>query len=94
MDPWNASIGSEVANPVVKCTTAGAESVPPAPWVKINAGREDGVECRGGSWRRGRSWRRSGGRERRQGIGVVGLVLSEEGLLGIVNEEFWWDGEG
>jgi hypothetical protein len=35
MEPWNARTGSVVEKPVQKFTTAGAESVPPAPWVKM-----------------------------------------------------------
>jgi len=36
MDPWNVSTGSEAAKPLQKFTTAGAERVPPAPWVKMS----------------------------------------------------------
>lgn len=37
MEPWNASTGRGEAEekPAQKWATAGAERVPPAPWVKI-----------------------------------------------------------
>ncbi len=46
MEPWNARMGTDEEKPVQKFTTASAESVPPAPWVKINGGdgvNDDGV---------------------------------------------------
>lgn len=46
MEPWNARTGRYSEKPVEKFTTASAESVPPAPWVKIKVGEEfeeDGV---------------------------------------------------
>jgi len=42
MEPWKAKTGREEEYPVQKFTTASAESVPPAPWVKIRVG--DGVD--------------------------------------------------
>jgi hypothetical protein len=42
MEPWNARIGRDEEKPVQKFTTASAESVPPAPWVKNKVG--DGVD--------------------------------------------------
>ena len=49
MEPWNTRTGygdGALQYPVQKFTTAGVESVPPAPWVKIKIGEvveEDGV---------------------------------------------------
>ena len=46
MEPWNARTGRYSEKPVEKFTTASAESVPPAPWVKIKVGEEfeeDGI---------------------------------------------------
>jgi hypothetical protein len=40
MEPWNARTGRYSEKPVQKFTTASAESVPPAPWVKIKVGEE------------------------------------------------------
>ena len=61
------------AKPVVKWTTAGAERVPPAPWVKIDAGRglceEEEDEGEAGS-------------ERTHEMGLLGFAG-----LGIVNVE-------
>ena len=38
MDPRNARTWRAVEKPAQKFTTAEAERVPPAPWVKINVG--------------------------------------------------------
>lgn len=38
MEPWNTSTECEGEKPVQKFVMAGAESVPPAPWVKIKMG--------------------------------------------------------
>lgn len=40
IEPWNSSNGvPEVEEkPLLKCVMAGAERVPPAPWVKIRGG--------------------------------------------------------
>jgi hypothetical protein len=35
IEPWNKRIGWVGEKPVQKFRTAGAERVPPAPWVKI-----------------------------------------------------------
>lgn len=42
MDPWNASTGMVADMPVQKFWTAGADNVPPAPWVKIRNCVADG----------------------------------------------------
>jgi hypothetical protein len=71
MVPWNATMGCVAAKPVVKLTTAGADRVPPAPWVKIRDVGAVGWEVGGGSVGGGGG----SGRERRHGIGGVELAL-------------------
>lgn len=77
-------MGRVAAKPVVKFTTAWAERVPPAPWVKI---KDVGAS---------ESEASVGGRERRQGIGVVDLDLADEEAWEMVNgieDEDWFLGE-
>src|SRR2546423_4417887 len=73
MGPWNASMGSEAEKPVVKLTTAEADRVPPAPWVKISAG---GGRCDS------EGPLEPGGLERKHGIGLLAFAG-----LAIVNED-------
>jgi hypothetical protein len=76
MVPWKATMGCVAAKPVVKLTTAGADRVPPAPWVKIRDVGVVGWEVGGGSVGCGRGSGCGGrGRERRHGIGGVELAL-------------------
>jgi hypothetical protein len=44
MEPWKARMGKWVDIPVQKLSMAGAERVPPAPWVKIMVGEVEGAE--------------------------------------------------